>query len=40
MFMEWNTAVVVAQTVAVSILITAAIMWCFFEEIQTKEKKD
>ena len=37
--MEWETIVILAQTVAVAMIVTVGIMWCFFEEAE-KVKKD
>ena len=37
--MEYNTFLIVGATVGVSIVLTVAIMWCFFEETE-KQKKD
>jgi len=37
--MEWETIVILAQTVFVCMIVTAGIMYCFFEEAE-KIKKD
>ena len=37
--MEYQTMIIVGQTVVVCIIATVAIMWCFFEEGK-KEKQD
>ena len=38
--MEWGTVVILGQTVVGCMLVTAGIMWCFFEEAAKKEKQD
>jgi len=37
--MEWETIVILVQTVLVCLAVTVGIMWCFFEEAE-KVKKD
>jgi len=37
--MEWDTIVIVAQTVGAAMLVTVAIMWCFFEEAEKVKKE-
>ena len=37
--MEYQTVIIVAQTILASIVVTAGIMYCFFQEAE-KEKKD
>ena len=37
--MEYQTMIILAETVVVCMIATAGIMWCFFEE-EKKEKQD
>ena len=37
--MEYQTVIIVAQTILASIVVTAGIMYCFVQEAE-KEKKD
>ena len=36
--MEYQTMLIVGQTVVVCIIATVAIMWCFFEEAEAAVK--
>jgi len=38
--MEYATVILMSQTVLACMAVTAAIMWCFFEESPRKEKQE